>query len=105
VLREDDELATVTVRVKHLRCVLKQLGELLPLPINTAAAHLQRLSLQVLEDLDFELELFDRLSGARVGGDLLFRDLELLTRALVSLFKALEVLCGQGASPQLLQQD
>ena len=65
VLAEDDQLPPLAMRVEHLRRVLQQVGQLLPLAVGTAAADLSRKLFESREGLDLVFELGDR---ARRGG-------------------------------------
>lgn len=61
MLGEDDQLALTPVGVMHLRRVLQQFGQLLPLPVLPRVNDLPSLLFQRFEDDDFGFEFLNRL--------------------------------------------
>ena len=73
VFRKDDQLFPFTFGSKHTLVVLEQLGQLAPLPVLAALAHIVGHSLQSFQRGDFGFQLGNRpRSGSLVNDFLLF---------------------------------
>ena len=98
VLGEDDELATVAVRVEHLAVVLEQARELLPLLVAAGDAHLVGELLEARQRDDLACELRDGLRRRGLVDDLFLELLELLVGQVVEVVEVVDVeLGGDGA--------
>ena len=78
VLGEDDELALPAGGVVHLRVVLEEFGQLVPLAVLARGHDGLGLLLQPLEDADLGFELGDGFRGRGVVDQVLFEGLLLL---------------------------
>ena len=88
VLREDDELLAPAVVREHVAVVLQQAGELVPLAVLAALAHLVGLALQQAQLGDLHLQLPCRGGCGRGVDDVVLQVLQLL-RGVVVLVEVL----------------
>ena len=77
MLAEDDQLPSLAVGVEHLRRVLKQRRQLLPLAVGSGRADLTGDLFQTTKRLDLELQLGDGAGGRGLIDELLLELLEL----------------------------
>jgi len=72
VLGEDDELPAMAVGVEHLRVVLEQPGEFIPLPVGPGLANSKRELFEVAEQFDFGPQFRDGSGGGGLVENALF---------------------------------
>ena len=97
VLSKYDELLTLPIAAEHLFIILKEPGQLLPLPINAADTNLIRHLFQTLQCFDFRFQLSNRCCGRSMVNDLFLQRLLLVGRQVI-IVKVVEVFSNVRAS-------